>query len=178
MFKTKAQRTSLEVQWLRLHAPSAQHPGLIPGQGTRSHMPHRRLKILHATTKTRHSQIKKQINIFFLKEKKSSGISRIFYFLGHLSDCKLDIQRNLECTLMNSFKWHVAQQPGGRGLATSVFKFLGNISEITLSLLINCTIKRSPTKQSPYPYVWDFFVNQWLLWVGLRAIEYTLKIMA
>ena len=30
--------TSLVVQWLRLHAPSAGGPGLIPGQGTRSHM--------------------------------------------------------------------------------------------------------------------------------------------
>ena len=28
------------VQWLRLHAPNARGPGFIPGQGTRSHMPH------------------------------------------------------------------------------------------------------------------------------------------
>ena len=28
----------LVVQWLRLHAPSAWGPGLIPGPGTRSHM--------------------------------------------------------------------------------------------------------------------------------------------
>ncbi|TEA24351.1 hypothetical protein DBR06_SOUSAS4410059, partial [Sousa chinensis] len=34
---------SLVAQWIRLHAPSAGGPGLIPGQGTRSHM--------HATTK-------------------------------------------------------------------------------------------------------------------------------
>ena len=32
-------------------------PGSIPGQGTRSHVP--QLKILHATTKTWHSQINK-----------------------------------------------------------------------------------------------------------------------
>ena len=32
--------TSLVVQWLRLHAPKAGGPGSIPGQGTRSHMPH------------------------------------------------------------------------------------------------------------------------------------------
>ena len=31
--------TSLVVQWLRLHAPNAGDPGLIPGQGTRFHMP-------------------------------------------------------------------------------------------------------------------------------------------
>ena len=30
--------TSLVVQWLRLCAPNAGGPGLIPGQGTRSHM--------------------------------------------------------------------------------------------------------------------------------------------
>ena len=30
--------TSLVVQWLRLHAPNAGSLGLIPGQGTRSHM--------------------------------------------------------------------------------------------------------------------------------------------
>ena len=32
--------TSLVVQWLRHHAPNAGSPGLIPGQGTRSHMHH------------------------------------------------------------------------------------------------------------------------------------------
>ncbi|TEA37381.1 hypothetical protein DBR06_SOUSAS1910074, partial [Sousa chinensis] len=30
---------SLVIQWLRLCAPYAGVPGLIPGQGTRSHMP-------------------------------------------------------------------------------------------------------------------------------------------
>ena len=28
------------VQWLRFQAPNAGDPGLIPGQGTRSHMQH------------------------------------------------------------------------------------------------------------------------------------------
>ena len=32
--------TSLMVQWLRHHAANAGGPGLIPGQGTRSHMHH------------------------------------------------------------------------------------------------------------------------------------------
>ena len=50
------QGTSLVVQWLRLHIPSAERPGSIPGQGTRSHMPQLRvrvpqLKIPHAATK-------------------------------------------------------------------------------------------------------------------------------
>ena len=49
-------RTSLVVQWARLHAPNAGGLGLIPGQGTRSHMPQLRvhmlqLKILYASTK-------------------------------------------------------------------------------------------------------------------------------
>jgi len=30
--------TSLVVQWLRFHVPNARGPGLIPGQGTISHM--------------------------------------------------------------------------------------------------------------------------------------------
>ena len=42
--------TSLVVQWLRLHTLYVGGPGLIPGQGTRYHMP--QLKILHTTTKT------------------------------------------------------------------------------------------------------------------------------
>ena len=50
------------VQWLRLQAHNARGPGLIPSQGTRSHMPQLRvhmpqLKSPHAATKTRHSQI-------------------------------------------------------------------------------------------------------------------------
>ena len=61
------------VQWLRLCALSAEHPGSIPGQETRSHILQLRvcmpqLKIQHATTKipcaatkTRHSQITKNI---------------------------------------------------------------------------------------------------------------------
>ena len=41
--------TSLVVQWLRLRAPNAGGLGSIPDQGTRSCMPH--LKIRHAVTK-------------------------------------------------------------------------------------------------------------------------------
>ena len=50
--------TFLVVQWLGLHALTAQYPGLIPGQGTRSHMhvmtksPHATVKIPRATTNT------------------------------------------------------------------------------------------------------------------------------
>ena len=53
----KMARTSLAVQWLRLHTPNAGALSLIPGQGTRSYMP--QLKILHTATKTWHSQINK-----------------------------------------------------------------------------------------------------------------------
>ena len=38
-------RTSLVIQWLRLHAPSAVGQDSIPGQGTRSHMPHLRVSL-------------------------------------------------------------------------------------------------------------------------------------
>ena len=45
--------TSLVIQWLRLHAPSAEGLGSIPGQGTRSSM--LQLKIQHATAKIPHA---------------------------------------------------------------------------------------------------------------------------
>ena len=38
-FTIKKMGTSLVVQWLRLCAPNAGGPSLIPGQGIRSHMP-------------------------------------------------------------------------------------------------------------------------------------------
>ena len=41
-------RTSLVVQWLRLHTPNSGGLGSIPSQKTKSHMP--QLKIPHATT--------------------------------------------------------------------------------------------------------------------------------
>ena len=51
---------SLVVQWLRrFHIPSAGDLGLIPGQGTRSHMPQWKSKVLCAIAKTWHSQISK-----------------------------------------------------------------------------------------------------------------------
>ena len=74
--------TSQVVQGLRLQAPYAGCPGLIPGQGTRSHMPQLRvcmlrlkilhastkIKILHVATKTQCRQIRKIIkNISILK---------------------------------------------------------------------------------------------------------------
>ena len=45
-----AQGTSLVVQWLRLCAPNAGGPGLIPSQGTGSHM--------YTTTKSSHAATK------------------------------------------------------------------------------------------------------------------------
>ena len=50
--KTEPGGTLLVVQWLRFHTPNAGGPGLIPGQGIRSHMP--QLKIPHAATKIPH----------------------------------------------------------------------------------------------------------------------------
>ncbi|TEA32112.1 hypothetical protein DBR06_SOUSAS6610026, partial [Sousa chinensis] len=52
---------SLVVQWVRLHAPNAGGPGLIPGRGTRSRMhvatksSHAAIKSLHAATKSPHA---------------------------------------------------------------------------------------------------------------------------
>ena len=42
--KTERGGTSLVVQWLRLCAPHAGGPGLIPGQGARSRMPQLRTR--------------------------------------------------------------------------------------------------------------------------------------
>ena len=55
-FQNHTLRTSLVVQWLRLHNPNAGGPGSIPGQGTRSHVPQVRVRmpqlmIPHAATK-------------------------------------------------------------------------------------------------------------------------------
>ena len=47
------------VQGLRVHTPSAGGPGLILGQGTRSHM--LQLKIPPTATKTQYSQIRGEI---------------------------------------------------------------------------------------------------------------------
>ena len=53
-YKHYAQRKKLGaplvIQWLRHCALIAGGPGLIPGQGTRSHVS--QLKMLHTTTKT------------------------------------------------------------------------------------------------------------------------------
>ena len=76
--------TSLVVQWLILHAPSAGGPGLIPGQGTRSHMPQLRvrmpqLKVPHATDKTQRSQIKyKHINKYFKKIEHNAPGNKLY----------------------------------------------------------------------------------------------------
>ena len=51
--------TSLVFQWLRLHGLSGGGPGPIPGQGTRVHR--LQLKIMHAATKTWHSQTNKYL---------------------------------------------------------------------------------------------------------------------
>ena len=67
-YKQKHGRTSLVVQWLRLHAPNAGGSGSIPSQGTRSHVLQQsvhmlQLKIPHA--ETQNSQINKLKYKFF-----------------------------------------------------------------------------------------------------------------
>ena len=66
IIKIRITESSLVVQWLRLHDLNAGGPSLIPGQGTRSHIPQQRVTIPCATTKTWHSQI----NNFVKKKKK------------------------------------------------------------------------------------------------------------
>ena len=50
LFTLAINGTSLVVQWLRLHAPSARGLGSIPGQGPRSH-PYATTKSSYASTK-------------------------------------------------------------------------------------------------------------------------------
>ena len=88
------------VQWLRLHIPNAENPGLSPSWGSRSHMP--QLKIPQAATKTQQSQINKdhphkcgQASSNLLRAQKEQtgagrGNSLFFFFLfvfcpGHQS---------------------------------------------------------------------------------------------
>ena len=56
------------VQWLRLHAPNAGGPGLIPGLGTRSHM--LQLRSLPAATKTWQNERRKEGKKERRKERK------------------------------------------------------------------------------------------------------------
>ena len=73
----KPKSPPLAVQLLRLHAPTAGGPGSIPGQGTRSHMPHLKTlpaattQILHASTKILCARTKTWCGQI-LKKKKNS----------------------------------------------------------------------------------------------------------
>ena len=58
MPQTSNRRTSLVVQWLRLHTSNAGCQDSIPGQGTRSHMPQLRLSIAKQTNKYLNKQTK------------------------------------------------------------------------------------------------------------------------
>ena len=73
-------RTSLVVQWLRRHAPSAEGLGLNPAQGTRSHI--LQPKISSATTKTWHGQIHKWI---FKKRNTCDSTIESFTFKSHFT---------------------------------------------------------------------------------------------
>ena len=72
----QGQGTSLVVQWLSLHAPNAGGLGLIPSQGTRSHMPQLRVRMpqLKDTTcpnEDRRSQNSEPVQ---KKKKKKKGL--------------------------------------------------------------------------------------------------------
>ena len=50
-------RTSQVVQWLKFFVRIAGSRGSVCGQGAISHTPQQRWKVLHAATKTQHSQV-------------------------------------------------------------------------------------------------------------------------
>ena len=91
-------RSSLVVQWLKLHAPNAGGPGSIPGQGNRPHplrlkIPPMATKIKdpRAATKIQHSQINK-----YMFEKKGKGNHKMGKtFESHISDKGL-VSRKIE----------------------------------------------------------------------------------
>ena len=106
--------TSLVVQWLRRHIPNVGGPGSIPGQGTRFHKPQlslhatterthmlkRRSKIHHTTTKTRCSQVSKEMLITPAYELTEV---RTWFFLRHVFDSSCVLQCNLEASLALSW---------------------------------------------------------------------------
>ena len=72
------------VRWLRLRPPNLRGPRSSPSQGSRSHMTQpkiyrlqQKLKILQATTKTPHSQIKKKIHYQALYKKMFAHVCSI-----------------------------------------------------------------------------------------------------
>ena len=82
------------------HTPYVGGPGLIPGQETRFHMLQLRvcmvqLSILHATTKTRHSQINKVKN--FKKQERKMADPTLFTSL------KMALGKNVSASLRISF---------------------------------------------------------------------------
>ena len=73
---------TLVFQWLRLYSSNAGDLGLIPGWGTRSHIPQLRVCI---ATKIWHSQINKCINIF---KKRSEGNSKYYFVIIFMRSCE------------------------------------------------------------------------------------------
>ena len=72
--KTDHSGTSLVVQWLRLRAPNAGGPGLVPGQGTEAHR--LQLRIPFATRKVRDpAESNKEIIHILKKETAHSYIA-------------------------------------------------------------------------------------------------------
>ena len=80
------------AQWLIFCILDAEGPGSIPGQGTRSHMPQKRVKISPAATETWCRQINK---LNFLKRKRREMIKpRVFSEIINLA-VKLILEHNL-----------------------------------------------------------------------------------
>ena len=66
---------SLLVKWLRLHAPNAGGPGLIPDQGSRSHMLQLRSGTVKLTTATKKVQFVCSVENKLLGEEVKTDIS-------------------------------------------------------------------------------------------------------
>ena len=87
--------TSLAVQLLRLHAPTAGDPGSIPGQGTRSHMPPLKTlpaattQILHASTNIPCARTKTWCSQILKKRKIPSP--RVHVLFGRLAKPPLSL---------------------------------------------------------------------------------------
>ena len=91
-YKRRSQGTSLVIQWLRFHTSDAGDLGLIPGQGTRSHMlqlrvcmpplkiPHAAMKMEDPGTKTRHSQIDKFFKVPEKKKREESFLTKVIEY--------------------------------------------------------------------------------------------------
>ena len=93
--------TSLVVHWLRLPSLNAGGLGLIPGHGTRSHMPQLSVHMLQL----RPSTVKKKIYIYFLKTVDQR--IRMPEFISQLKHLLVEILALLGSSCVSSNELHI-----------------------------------------------------------------------